>query len=95
MVSGHPLAQSREHVTNKRIAMLHPAIMHPFAIATCFHQADPLQVSQVTRHFRLHHAQRIGQFADTGFARGEQVQQTQPRRIRQRFEKKRRRSIFR
>ena len=48
MVSGHPLAQPREHVTNERIAMLRPAIMHPFALAACFHQAGALQMSQVT-----------------------------------------------
>jgi len=48
MVSGHPLAQPREHVTNERIAMLRPAIMHPSALAACFHQAGALEMSQVT-----------------------------------------------
>jgi hypothetical protein len=37
MVSGHPPAQSGEYVTNQRIALLRPAIMHPFAVTACFY----------------------------------------------------------
>jgi hypothetical protein len=61
--------------------------MHPFTVAPRFHQTGPLQVSQMTGDFRLHHPQRIRQFADTGFARREQIQQPQSRRIGQGFEK--------
>jgi hypothetical protein len=47
--------------------------MHPFTVAPRFHQAGSRQVSQVTRYFRLHYAQSIGQLADTGFAGREQI----------------------
>ena len=53
--------------------------MHPFAVAPGFHQAGPLQMSQVAGDFGLHHAQRIGQFADTGFAGREEIQQPSDR----------------
>lgn len=84
----HPLAQPSEYVMHQWIAMLRPSVMHPFSVACCFYQAGALQVSEVTRHFGLHYAQGIGQFADTGLATGEQIQQTQPCRIGQGSKKK-------
>ncbi len=55
--------------------------MHPLSVPRCFHQTGALQASQVARHFGLDYAQGVGQFADTGLATGEQIQQTQPCRI--------------
>jgi len=51
--------------------------MHPFPITARFHKSSTFQVGKVPRHFRLHYSQDIGQFADAGFARREQIQQTQ------------------
>ena len=74
----HPLAQSGEHMTHEWIAMLRPSVMHPLSVACGLHQTGALQVSQVARHFGLHYAQGIGQFADTGLPTSYQIQQTQP-----------------
>jgi len=50
------------------ISLLRPAVMHPFSIAARFHQTGALEVREVSRHFRLHHAQCVGQFADARLA---------------------------
>jgi len=56
----HPLAQTGQHMTDERVGVLCPSIMHPFTVTARFHQPRALQMSQVTRHFWLHHPQRIG-----------------------------------
>jgi hypothetical protein len=33
----HPPAQTGEHMTDERIGVLRPAIMHPFTVAARFH----------------------------------------------------------
>jgi hypothetical protein len=68
--------------------------MHPFPIAARFHQTSALQMSEVTGHFGLYHAQCIGQFADTRFSVCQQIKQAQPRWIGQRFEKECRLAFF-
>ncbi len=64
-------------MADERIAVFRPAVIHPFPIAARFHQASTLEMREVARHFGLHEPQGIGQFADAGFARREQIQQTQ------------------
>jgi hypothetical protein len=84
----HPLAQSAEHMAHQRIALLAPAIMHPFAVAPRVHQPSPLQVREMPGNFRLDYAKRISQFANAGFAFSQEIQQPQPRGISQRLEEK-------
>lgn len=75
--------------------MFRPAVVRPFPVTACFHKSGVFEMREMTRHFRLHYAQGIGQFADTGFAAGQQVQQTQPRRIGQNSKEEDRFTIFR
>src|SRR6266480_2652275 len=42
VVFRHPFAQPGENMTDERISLLRPAIMHPFSIATPFHQTRAL-----------------------------------------------------
>src|SRR5437667_734468 len=88
IVFAHPLAQSTEHVADQRIARLRPAIMHPFAVATCIDQTGSLQAREMPGDFRLDHTERVSQFANARFALGEEIQQAQPRWIGQRLENK-------
>lgn len=63
IIARHPLAQAAENVAYQRIAVLRPAIMHPFPIAACFHQSCAFEMSEMPRHFRLHDTQGVGQLA--------------------------------
>jgi hypothetical protein len=86
VVGCHPIAQSFQNMANERIAVLRPAIMRPFAIMPRLDQTRALEKPQVTRHFRLDDAERIGQVANTGLTAGQEIEQTQSRWIRQSFE---------
>lgn len=80
-------------MSNQRIAVPGPAIMDPFSVAPRLDQAGAFEMSQVSRDFRLHYPECIGQLANACLAACEQIQQPQPCRIRQDFKEDRRFSI--
>ena len=89
-VTCHPLAQTQEDVPDERIALFRPSVVHPFSLTPRFHEASALKPRQMPRYFRLNYAEGIGQFADAGFAAGQQIKKAQPGWIGQGFKKPRR-----
>src|SRR5919198_772565 len=79
---------------HQRVAMLCPAVMHPFTIPARFDQPSAFKMPEMPRYSRLHHAQRVGQFTNARLAACEQVQQSQPRRIAECLEQHRRLGVF-
>jgi len=65
-------------VADERIAVFCPAVVHPFSLVPRFHQPGVFEPREVPRRLWLNDAKCIGQFADTGFAGGEQIKQAQP-----------------
>ena len=90
----HPSAQTDEHVSDERVALRRPAIMDPFTVASRLDEPGTSEMTQMPGDLRLDHTQGIGQFADAGLAAREQIEQTQPGRVGQRLEQKRRRAVF-
>ena len=76
-------------MAHERVAVLRPAVMHPFSAALRVHEAGPLQAREMSGNLRLDYAKRIGQFAHARFAVGEEIQQAQPCWIGQCFKKER------
>jgi hypothetical protein len=66
---------------HERIAMSCPPVMHPLPVPLRLDQAGAFQMPQMSRDFRLHDAQRVGQLADARLSAGEEIEQTQARRI--------------
>ena len=68
--------------------------MDPFTVASRPDEPGTFEMTQMPGDLRLDHTQGIGQFADAGLAAREQIEQTQPGRVGQRLEQKRRRAVF-
>ena len=58
-------------------------VVHPKPILPRLHQPRPAQVCQMPGHLRLWNIQNIHQIANAGFPGAKQVEQTQPRTIRE------------
>lgn len=55
--------------------------MHPLSLATRFYEPRAAQIGKVLRHFRLTFVENLHKVANADFTVGDQVQQTQTRRV--------------
>jgi hypothetical protein len=84
-------AQNREHLRKHlrcpRVPRRHDAIVHPFAIASRLHDPSLAKVGKMTRNLGLALPQNFHEIAHAHFAPVHQVEQAQPRWVRQGCEK--------
>ena len=85
-------SQARRDAFEQTAMKLRPGlrqpVINPEPLLAADHQPVPPQVSQMPRDRGLRQLERFVQMADANLARSEQVQEPQPHRVGERFEKR-------
>jgi len=76
-----------ENGGGRGIGWRNDAVVHPLAFAARGNDSGPAQIGQMARDLGLPLAQYFNEVADTNFASGHQVEQTQPGGVRERRKK--------